>query len=117
METSAMLAGYSYRDFDGSNYNRLRLYSTSTLGKAGSQYKCSTRIQNLPCREIPLAKTIIDKIMKRNTFKAYPSGISAMLFYLATCLFNTILKPCINRNSSYLDLTPLYGNSEINIMQ
>ncbi|RHZ71228.1 hypothetical protein Glove_261g78 [Diversispora epigaea] len=117
----AMFAGYSYRDFDGSDYSRFRLFS-STFGMAGSQYARSARIQNLPSEIPPTAETIFDSIMERNTFKAHPSGISATLFYLATIithdLFNTDPRdPTINRNSSYLDLTPLYGNSKISAMQ
>ncbi|CAG8500253.1 10016_t:CDS:2 [Diversispora eburnea] len=121
MKPPTMFAGYSYRSFDGSDYSRLRLDS-STLGMAGTQYARSARIQNLPSQTPPTAEAIFDSILERSTFKAHPSGISATLFYLATIithdLFNTDPRdPTINRNSSYIDLTPLYGNSKINERQ
>ncbi|KAF0386431.1 linoleate diol synthase [Gigaspora margarita] len=109
----SMLAGYSYRSSDGSDYSRLRLYSH--LGKAGSQYARSVPIQK-PFSKLPDAGQIFDGVMKRDKFIPHSSGISATMFYLAIIithdLFNSDpLNHSINRNSSYADLSPLYGNS------
>ncbi|KAF0333070.1 heme peroxidase [Gigaspora margarita] len=108
-----MLANYSYRSSDGSDYSRLRLFLQ--LGKAGSQYARSTPTSK-PFNQLPEASKIFDDLMKRNKFIPHPSGISATLFYLAVLITHDLFNsdpqnPSINRNSSYLDLSPLYGNS------
>jgi linoleate 8R-lipoxygenase / 9,12-octadecadienoate 8-hydroperoxide 8R-isomerase len=112
-----MFADYSYRSDDGSGYDRNRRHYLQ-LGKAGSYYSRSTSIQKpLSISDIPSAKDIFDEIMKRNSFKQHPSGISAMLFYLAIIITHDLFNsehgdPTTNHNSSYLDLSPLYGSTK-----
>ncbi|CAG8456529.1 44427_t:CDS:2 [Gigaspora margarita] len=110
-----MLAGYSYRSADGSDYSRINLYSE--IGKAGSRYSRLTRIRKFSKSELPEANDIFNSVMKRIEFNEHPSGISANLFYLAILithdLFNTSHKDLIiNLNSSYLDLSTLYGSNQ-----
>ncbi|RIB08441.1 heme peroxidase [Gigaspora rosea] len=85
------------------------------LGKAGSQYARSTPTSK-PFNQLPDASIIFDDLMKRNKFIPHPSGINATLFYLAVLITHDLFNsdpqnPSIDRNSSYLDLSPLYGNS------
>ncbi|CAG8580790.1 14171_t:CDS:2 [Racocetra fulgida] len=108
-----MLADYSYRSSDGSDYSRLRLFLQ--LGKAGTQYARSAPILT-PLTQFPDAGKIFDDLMKRNKFIPHPSGISSTLFYLAIIITHDLFNSdpqnySINQNSSYLDLSPLYGSS------
>ncbi|CAG8531128.1 22330_t:CDS:2 [Dentiscutata erythropus] len=109
-----MLAGYSYRSSDGSDYSRLRLYSQ--IGKAGSQYARTVPMQK-PFSKLPDASQIFDSVMRRDKFIPHGSGISATLFYLAIIITHDLFNSdprnySINRNSSYADLSPLYGSSD-----
>jgi linoleate 8R-lipoxygenase / 9,12-octadecadienoate 8-hydroperoxide 8R-isomerase len=106
-----LLAGDMYRSSDGSGYPR----TFDNLGKAGSRYSISARVRR-PFKELPDANVIFDKVMARDKFKPHPAGISSTLFYLALIithdLFNTSHDdPNYNSNSSYLDLSPLYGSN------
>src|ERR1044072_7178572 len=96
-----MFANYSYRSSDGSGYSRLGLFSQ--LGRAGSHYSRSTPLLT-PVSDPPPAAQIFDELMNRDAFKEPPSGISSVLFYLATNvthdLFNSDNRdPTINQNS------------------
>ncbi|RIA90433.1 heme peroxidase [Glomus cerebriforme] len=110
----AMIAGDLYRSSDGSGYNKL----SSSLGKANSQYALTSRIQNpIKLSVLPKPDQIFDEILVQDgEFVDHPAGISSMLFYLAIIithdLFHTSMAdPTINLNSSYLDLSPLYGSN------
>ncbi|CAG8496039.1 13286_t:CDS:2 [Ambispora leptoticha] len=111
-----MLANYSYRSDDGSHYSRLERFIQ--LGKAGSHYSRFAPIKT-PLSKLPDATQIFDNLMKRdeNVFKEHPSGISATLFYLAIIITHDLFNsdhgdPTINKNSSYVDLSPLYGRNK-----
>ncbi|KAF3941804.1 hypothetical protein ABW19_dt0206713 [Dactylella cylindrospora] len=54
--------------------------------------------------------------MARTEYRRNPSGISSMLFYIATIIIHDIFRtdssnPNISLTSSYLDLSPLYGSN------
>jgi len=110
-----MIAGDTYRSADGSGYNRL----LPSIGKANSRYSINSRIQNpINLSTLPKADDIFDKVMvQEGGFVEHPAGINSMLFYVAILIthdvFNSDLAdPTINLNSSYLDLSPLYGSNE-----
>ena len=109
------LAGYQWRSADGSNNN----LALPNIGKAREKY-----IQTCPSKrpqptDLPDPGLIFDELLKRSPgadgrFRASESSVSSNLFYLATLithdLFDTDeVNRSINRTTSYLDLSPLYG--------
>jgi linoleate 10R-lipoxygenase len=90
------------------------------MGKAGSPYARS--VPSLRCLSpaaLPDAGLVFDKLLKRDEFKEHPGGISSLFFAFAEIIihniFNTDLRSegwTRNNASSYLDLSPLYGNSK-----
>ncbi|KAI0290112.1 heme peroxidase [Multifurca ochricompacta] len=107
---------YAYRPADGSNYNPLM----PSLGKAGSPYARSVPSQRcLSPAALPPADLVFDTLLKRDGFVEHPGGISSLFFAFADLVihdaFNTDLTVkgwTKNKTSSYLDLSPLYGNSQ-----
>ncbi|GAA5972954.1 hypothetical protein JCM3765_001187, partial [Sporobolomyces pararoseus] len=68
-------------------------------------------------QQLPDNAAVWDTLMKRDNFTPHPSGISSLLFAFATCITHTCFNtnrqdPSINDASSYLDLSPLYGNNQ-----
>ena len=66
---------------------------------------------------LPDAGLIFDTIFKRREAKQHPNKISSVLFYFATIIIHDLFRtshddPNISTTSSYLDLSPLYGNSQ-----
>ena len=105
---------YKYRMADGSNNNIMYPH----LGKAGSYYARTVTPQTLQPGVLPDPGLIFDSVFAaRKERREHPNRISSMLFYLASIIihdcFHTDEKdPAIVKTSSYLDLAPLYGNSQ-----
>ncbi|KAK0295979.1 hypothetical protein LTS00_005264 [Friedmanniomyces endolithicus] len=105
---------YQYRQPDGSKNN----YQCPQLGASGMPYaRTVPRKQKLPgC--LPDPGILFDATMARKNPKGepHPNRISSMLFYLASIIIHDIFKTDhsnfnISTTSSYLDLSPLYGNN------
>ncbi|KAH9175686.1 heme peroxidase [Lactarius sanguifluus] len=107
---------YAYRPADGSDYNPL----IPSMGKAGSPYARSVpSLRCLPLASLPSADLVFDKLLKRDEFKEHPGGISSLFFAFAEIIIHNIFNTDFsvkgwtrNNASSYLDLSPLYGNSQ-----
>ncbi|GAA5875484.1 hypothetical protein JCM16303_000644 [Sporobolomyces ruberrimus] len=102
-----------FRSADGSGNN----FFNKRLGAAGESYARSVVPEHPMPQQLPDTATVWDTLMKRDKFVPHPSGISSLLFAFATCIthscFNTNRQdPNINDASSYLDLSPLYGNDQ-----
>ncbi|KJA25365.1 hypothetical protein HYPSUDRAFT_64946 [Hypholoma sublateritium FD-334 SS-4] len=108
---------YAFRSPDGSNYSQ----ASPTMGMAGSayaQYVPSTN--NSPKTALPDPGLVFDTLLKRDRFVSHPSGISSMFFAFANLISHTVfntdyVNPHINKASSYLDLSILYGSSQNDI--
>ncbi|KAF5702892.1 fatty acid oxygenase [Fusarium mundagurra] len=106
---------FRYRAADGSNNNILYPH----LGAAGSHYARSVVPKHKRTSILPDPSLIFDSLLARNgSAKENPSKVSSCLFYLATVLIHGMQKYAILvgymnklRNSSYLDLSPLYGKN------
>ncbi|KAK7219323.1 hypothetical protein V2G26_007326 [Clonostachys chloroleuca] len=110
---------YEYRTADGSNNNPLY----PKLGMAGTPYVKSVTPLT-PGRPYPDPGEVFDKLLARQgPPKEHPNKISSMLFYMATIIIHDMFRTGdaternpnpnykISSTSSYLDLSPLYGNN------
>ena len=108
-----LAADTSYRSADGSSNN----LDKPMLGAAGTPYARTVRPRIAQYVDLPDPGIIFDSVLVRKHFNPHPTKITSMLFYLATIIIHDIFKtdrqrPGINLASSYLDLSPLYGNSQ-----
>ncbi|KAM3478595.1 hypothetical protein MY5147_002107 [Beauveria neobassiana] len=104
---------YRFRQPDGSNNNPL----LPRLGAAGTAYSRTCKPRGMGLGALPAPDTIFESIMARNEFQKNPNNVSSILWYWATIIIHDLFNSSsadgnINNNSSYLDLSPLYGNSQ-----
>ncbi|KAJ8518487.1 hypothetical protein ONZ45_g4459 [Pleurotus djamor] len=105
---------YAWRQADGSN-NSLQ---DPSCGQAGRPYARSVQAKNnLPRTSLPDPGLVFDTLLKKRDHKTHPGGMSSLIFAFASIvthsLFRTDLKDwTINKASSYLDLSPLYGDNQ-----
>ncbi|THU89914.1 heme peroxidase [Dendrothele bispora CBS 962.96] len=113
---------YAYRAADASNYNPL----FPNFGAARQPYARTVPSTSLftPINTLPDPGLVFDTLFRRpkdqngkSKFDPHPSGVSSCFFALADLIihdiFNTNRKDwSINDNSSYLDLSVLYGSSD-----
>ncbi|KAJ2964381.1 hypothetical protein NQZ79_g710 [Umbelopsis isabellina] len=107
--------GYNFRSADGSG-NSVVL---PDVGKAGTCYARTVTSFAHTNSDLPDPNVVFDRLFKRpeGYFDPHPAGINMLLFSVAVIithdLFNSDPKnPTLNRTTSYLDLSPLYGNNE-----
>ncbi|GAA5864064.1 hypothetical protein JCM1840_000691 [Sporobolomyces johnsonii] len=102
-----------YRAADGSGNN----FFNPRLGAAGEPYARTVAPVHCMPQQLPDPGTVFDALLKRDKFVPHPSGISSLLFAFATCITHSVFNtnredPNINDASSYLDLSPVYGNNQ-----
>jgi linoleate 10R-lipoxygenase len=109
---------YAFRDSDGVNYNPL----FPTMGQTSSPYARSVASTSItPVSSLPDPGLIFDTLLKRSgEFEPHPGGISSLFFAFADLVIHSIFNTdhsdwTINATSSYLDLSPLYGNSKAEV--
>lgn len=112
------LAGYQWRSVDGSNNN----LALPNIGKAREGYIQSCPSKRPQSTDLPDPGLIFDELLKRSPgqdgrFRASESSVSSNLFYLATLITHDLfdsdeVNRTINRTTSYLDLSPLYGTTK-----
>ncbi|KAF9888104.1 hypothetical protein FE257_009240 [Aspergillus nanangensis] len=106
-------AEYQYRQADGSGNNVF----WPRLGAAGSRYARSVRPKTVQSPALPDPEVLFDSLLARKQFKEHPNKISSILFYIASIIIHDLFQtdhrdPTRSLTSSYLDLSPLYGNNQ-----
>ncbi|KAI9804221.1 MAG: hypothetical protein M1825_001623 [Sarcosagium campestre] len=104
---------FTYRQADGSNNNILYPH----LGAANTPYARTVQPETIQKSVLPDPGQIFDSVMARREYRPHPNGISSMLFYIASIIIHDLFLTShtdsnYSRTSSYLDLSPLYGNTE-----
>ncbi|KII87382.1 hypothetical protein PLICRDRAFT_253826 [Plicaturopsis crispa FD-325 SS-3] len=105
---------YAWRSADGSSNN----INLPDLGKAGMPYSRSVQQNHpLPADSLPDAGLVFDTLLRREKFVKHPAGLSSMMFSFAALVIHSVFRTShadvnINETSSYVDLSPLYGNNQ-----
>ncbi|KAI9845144.1 MAG: hypothetical protein M1837_005029 [Sclerophora amabilis] len=104
---------FTYRQADGSNNNIMFPH----LGAANTPYARSVRPDTIQPGALPDPGVIFDSVFAREEYTPHPNNVSSVLFYWASLiihdLFQTDHKDFNNsQTSSYLDLSPLYGDTQ-----
>ncbi|PFH51655.1 hypothetical protein AMATHDRAFT_58795 [Amanita thiersii Skay4041] len=107
---------YAYRPADGSNYNPY----VPTIGKVGHPYARSVpTTRSTPKWALPDPGLVFDTLLKRDDFVPHPGGISSLFFAFADLVIHDIFRTgrngFLNNTSSYLDLSILYGTSDVEV--
>ena len=110
---ATMSKDHRYRAADGSFNNPM----APMIGAANTPYARTVRPQSLQPVDRPEPGDLFDSLMARGKdFKPHPAKLSSMMFYLASIiihdLFSTDHRSGNNATSSYLELSPLYGNNQ-----
>ncbi|KAI0313699.1 heme peroxidase [Amylostereum chailletii] len=105
---------YAFRSADGSHYNQL----IPSMGQARAPYARTVPPRtDLNSSTLPAPGVVFDSLLKRDEFVEHPGGISSMFFAFAALVIHSIFHTdhhdwTQNNTSSYLDLSPLYGDSQ-----
>ncbi|KAJ5815526.1 hypothetical protein N7474_007303, partial [Penicillium riverlandense] len=103
----------AYRKADGSGNNVLWPH----IGAAGTPYARSVQPRTMQTAALPDPETLFDSLLARKEFKEHPNKISSVVFYLASIIIHDLFQTdptdgTKSLTSSYLDLSPLYGNNQ-----
>ncbi|KAI9724613.1 MAG: hypothetical protein M1828_003636 [Chrysothrix sp. TS-e1954] len=104
---------FRYRQADGS-YNNI-LYPH--IGKANSPYARTVRPMQVQPGALPDPGLVFDSLMARETFRPHPNKNSSVIFYWASIIIHDLFQTdhadfSNSQTSSYLDLSPLYGDTQ-----
>ncbi|PNY27468.1 Linoleate 10R-lipoxygenase [Tolypocladium capitatum] len=104
---------FRYRQPDGSNNNPLM----PKMGAAGTPYSRTVKPGKATLGALPDPETVYEAVMARDGFKKNPNNVSSILWYWATIIIHDLFWTNSkdgnqNDSSSYLDLSPLYGNTK-----
>ncbi|KAF8957351.1 heme peroxidase [Flammula alnicola] len=111
---------HSFRQADGGGNN----LENPDLGRSGLPYARSVQGKNgLPRSSLPDAGLVFDTILKRQrNFQQvnHPGGMSSLIFAYASIVTHSLFRTdlannYINKASSYLDLSPLYGDNQASL--
>ncbi|EME49010.1 hypothetical protein DOTSEDRAFT_119905 [Dothistroma septosporum NZE10] len=104
-----------YRRHDGGNNNPWN----PEMGKAGTPYARNVPPSKPKGPNLPDPELVFEQLMKRKgPFREHPSGLNRLFFSFATIVIHECFQtrrgqPWINETSSYVDLSTLYGNTEV----
>ncbi|KAG5723914.1 Psi-producing oxygenase C [Termitomyces sp. T112] len=104
----------SFRHADGGGNN----LQNPDLGRAGRPYAKSVQGKaGLPRASLPDPGLVFDTILMRHGTQIHPGGMSSLIFAFASIVTHSLFRTdpkniYINNASSYLDLSPLYGDNQ-----
>ncbi|KAJ6189260.1 hypothetical protein N7519_004168 [Penicillium mononematosum] len=103
----------AYRKADGSGNNTF----WPQIGAANTPYARSVRPKTMQPVALPEPEALFDSLLARKNFKEHPNKISSVLFHLASIIIHDLFQTdprdqTKSLTSSYLDLSPLYGNNQ-----
>ncbi|KAI9884215.1 MAG: hypothetical protein M1823_004008 [Watsoniomyces obsoletus] len=104
---------FTYRQADGS-YNNVMF---PNLGAANTPYARSVIPKTVQLAALPDPGLIFDSVFVRKHFTPHPNNVSSVLFYWASIIIHDLFQTDhrdfnISKTSSYLDLSPLYGDTQ-----
>ena len=104
---------FQYRQADGS-YNNI-MYPQ--LGAANTPYARSVFPGTLQPGSLPDPGLIFDSLYARKEFRPHPNNVSSVMFLWASIIIHDLFQTdhrdfSISQTSSYLDLSPLYGDNQ-----
>ncbi|KAB8235692.1 peroxidase/cytochrome P450 family protein [Aspergillus alliaceus] len=104
---------YAYRSADGSYNNPAMPW----LGAANTEYARTIEPSKVRPASFPDPGLIFDSLFARDTFKPHPNKVSSIFFTWASLIIHDIFQTGypnqnINKTSSYLDLSILYGDNQ-----
>jgi hypothetical protein len=89
------------------------------MGKAGTPYSRSVPPLKPKGPNLPDPELVFEQLLKRDgPFREHPSGLNRLFFSFATIVIHECFQTSrehhwINETSSYVDLSTLYGNTEV----
>ncbi|RDB16366.1 Psi-producing oxygenase A [Hypsizygus marmoreus] len=104
----------SFRQADGGGNN----LQDPDVGRGGTPYSRSVQGKAaLPRHSLPDPGLIFDTILKKRDHQNHAGGMSSMIFAFASIVTHSLFRTDpnnmnINNASSYLDLSPLYGDNQ-----
>ncbi|KAF8465354.1 heme peroxidase [Kalaharituber pfeilii] len=103
---------YRFRQPDGGHNNPMY----PNLGRAGTSYARTVKPMTMMPMSQPDPGLVFDAVMCRREFRPHRNNVSSMLFYIASIIIHDLFQTnrkdvTINDTSSYLELSPLYGNN------
>jgi len=107
-------ANYCFRHADGGGND----LTDPDLGRAGTAYARSVQGKaGLPRSSLPDPGLVFDTILKRNGMVVHSGGMSSLIFAFASIVIHSLFRTdpqdiTINNASSYLDLSPIYGDNQ-----
>ncbi|KAI9745773.1 MAG: hypothetical protein M4579_007635, partial [Chaenotheca gracillima] len=104
---------YTFRQADGS-YNNIMF---PHLGAANTPYARSVRPETIQPGALPDPARIFDTVFAREEYTPHPNNVSSVLFYWASLIIHDLFQTDhgdfnMSQTSSYLDLSPLYGDTQ-----
>lgn len=84
---------------------------------ANTPYARSVQPKTIQQGALPDPGTVFDAVFAREEFREHPNKVSSILFYWASLIIHDLFQTdhkdfSISKTSSYLDLSPLYGDNQ-----
>ncbi|KAF1815585.1 heme peroxidase [Eremomyces bilateralis CBS 781.70] len=103
---------FAYRQPDGSSNNVMN----PQLGAANTAYARSVMPKTVTPDSMPDPGLVFDCLFARQNFREHPNKVSSILFYWASLIIHDLFQTDhrdfnMSQTSSYLDLSPLYGDN------
>ncbi|KAG8625209.1 hypothetical protein KVT40_006960 [Elsinoe batatas] len=102
---------FKYRQADGSHNNIMYPH----IGAANTPYARTVIPETIQTGALPDPGLIFDSLFARETFRPHPNKNSSIIFYWASIIIHDLFQTdhadfSMSQTSSYLDLSPLYGD-------